>query len=66
MNLEQEKNQLIEDLSDIYKALLKKLITEKKNFNTIAVHCGSGFSAFGFSWNSEHHLEKKKEKRKVS
>ncbi|WP_024592067.1 MULTISPECIES: DUF4303 domain-containing protein [unclassified Pseudoalteromonas] len=62
MNLEQEKNQLIEDLSDIYKALLKKLITEKKDFNTIAVHCDSGFSSFGFSWNSKHYLEKKKEK----
>ena len=62
MNLEQEKNQLVEGLSHIYKALLKKLITEKKDFNTIAVHCGSGFSAFGFSWNSKHYLEKKKEK----
>ena len=62
MNLEQEKKQLAGNLSNIYKALLTKLITEKKDFNTIAVHCDSGFSTFGFSWNSKHYLEKKKEK----
>ncbi|MBB1336007.1 DUF4303 domain-containing protein [Pseudoalteromonas sp. SR44-5] len=63
MNLEQEKKkQLAEDLSNIYKVLLKKLITEKKDFNTIAVHCDSGFSAFGLSWNSNRYLNQKKEK----
>ncbi|GAA62203.1 hypothetical protein P20652_4106 [Pseudoalteromonas sp. BSi20652] len=62
MNLEQEKYQLVEDLSDIYKALLKKLIHKYKDINSIAIHCDSGFSAFGFSWNSNDYLEKKKEK----
>ena len=62
MNLEQEKNQLVEDLSNIYKALLKKLIHKYKDINSIAIHCDSGFSAFGFSWNSNDYLEKKKEK----
>ena len=62
MDLEQEKIQLVEDLSDIYKALLNKLIHKYKDINSIAIHCDSGFSAFGFSWNSNDYLEKKKEK----